>query len=316
MPDEPAILARCAELKTSSKKAIWPRVYLNRLIGFLPTASRRAGCKTPEYFDRVRGFDLWNAAGARADFISLWRLSLRAAKALGAPGIVADFECYNCGGLANPTTLASATGRQLPEVLAALRALGGELADVVAEEYPEAVIWSLFTGFGRPDWFKAGNMPLPALHAFIFEGMLDRARARRAGFRLVAGGEDDLGYYNPSLGVLKQKIAGRATAYDAWLRRFGRWLALGGTVTVWNDESRLTDWVRKDAGDSPPFKRFDDFVPIIAELLASYRFVWLYVPMCTDYNPFDGTSAAKLNPELRKTLEAGRSPKTANRIRD
>jgi hypothetical protein len=306
VPEEAAILARCQELRGLSKKPIWPRVYLNRLIGFLPSASRRSACSNPEYFDRIKGFDLWNDAGARQDFLALWRVGLRAAKALGAPGVVADFESYNCGGLCNPTTLAGAAGRSLPETQAALEELGANLADIVAEEYPDALVWSLFTHLGRPDWFKAGGVPLPGLHAYIFKGMLERGQRRRAAFKLVSGGEDDLGYYSESLALLEQKIARRAEAYSRLLNGFRKQLALGGTITVWNDDTRLTDWVRQDAGPTPPFKRFTDFEPLLAELLRTYRYVWVYVPRCTDYSPFEAATAASLNGELHTVLEASR----------
>lgn len=306
LPNEAALLARCAELRRLSNKPIWPRVYLNRMIGFLPTASRRTACFHPEYFDRIKGFDLWNEAGARDDFLTLWRLALRAAKALGSPGIVADLESYNCGGLANPTTLAHAAGRSLAETQSALEAIGAEMADIAAKEYPEAIIWSLFTLLGRPDWFKAGNVPLPALHAYIFKGMLERAQSGGARFRLISGGEDHLGYYSATLDALRQKIVGGSRNYERWLKRFGQQLELGGTITIWNDDSRLTGWVRQAAGSSSPFKRFADFEPFLTELFRSYRHVWLYVPMCTDYNPFDATTAPSLNRELRQVLERSR----------
>ncbi|HUS81159.1 MAG TPA: hypothetical protein VM283_07820, partial [Armatimonadota bacterium] len=207
IPDEAALLARCAELKQLSSHPIWPRVYLNRLIGFLPTATRRSACTNPEYFDPIKGFDLWDEAGTRTDFLTLWRLSLRAAKVLGAPGIVADLESYNCGGLCNPGTLAAATGRSLAETQAALRDLGGMMADIAGEEYPDALLWSLFTGFGRPEWFMVDGQPLPALHTYIFEGLLARAQERDLALQLISGGEMSLGYYSPSPEALRAKIA-------------------------------------------------------------------------------------------------------------
>lgn len=304
LPDEAALLERCAQLRELSAHQVWPRVYLNRLIGFLPTATRRSACQNPEYFDPIRGFDLWDDAGARGDFLALWRLSLRAAKALGAPGVVADFESYNCGGLANPSTLAAATGRTLPEVQTALRALGGMLTEIAAEEYPDALIWTLFTGFGRPDWFHVDDRPLPALHSYINEGLLQRATELELPLRLVSGGEMSLGYYSESVEALQAKIQARAEAFAPWLERFGERLVLGGTITVWNDDARLTGWARKAAGEDPPFECFADFQPLLAELFASYRHIWPYVPMVTDYNPFDAATAPDLNAALRATLSA------------
>ena len=307
LPEEAKLLARCAELRKLSKKTIWPRVYLNRMIGFLPKVSRRKACQNPEYFDRIKGFDLWDEAGARTDFLRLWRLSLRGAKVLGAPGVVADFESYNCGGLANPITLAKETGRSLEDTQAALRELGGKLTDIIAEEYPEAIAWSLFTELGRTDhyWNKTPSTPpLLALHAYIFEGMLSRAKERSAPFTLVSGGEDDIGYYNASRNALRQKIAAKANAFQPWLNRFSNRLALGGTITVWNDDTKLTGWAREAAGHAPPFKCFADFKPMLEELFRAYPYIWLYVPMVTDYNPFDAKTAPALNAKLREVIEA------------
>ncbi len=307
LPDEAALLARCAELKKLSRKTLWPRVYLNRLIGFLPKVSRRSACSSPEYFDRIKGFDLWDEAGARTDFLKLWRLSLRAAKALGAPGVVPDFESYNCGGVANPLTLAKACGRSLPETQAALRDLGAKLADIAAEEFPDAVLWSLITELGRADhyWNKPPqDPPLLALHAYLFEGLLEAARNRAMPLTLVSGGEDDIGYYHPSPEALRAKIAAKDLAFQALRKRFGDRLVAGGTITVWNDDSKLTGWAREAAGPAPPFKNFSDFAPMLAELFRAYRYVWLYVPMVTDYNPFDSVSAPALNAKLRQAIEA------------
>jgi len=304
LPDESTLLQRCAQLKRHSAHPIWPRVYLNRMVGFLPNTTLRSACRNPEYFDRIKGFDLADAAGARTDFLRLWRLGLRAARALGAPGVVADFESYNLGGLCNPATLATMTGQSVAETQEALRRLGAQLADVVAEEYPEAVIWSLFTGLSKSDWYTVNGQPLYLLHAYLFQGFLQRAAERNTPLRLVSGGELTVGYYSPSREALREKIAARAQRYRLALQQADGRLVLGGTITVWDDDRKLTGWAREAAGAAPPYKCFADFQPLLRELFTAYRHVWLYVPMVTDYNPFDARTAPDLNARLREALQA------------
>jgi hypothetical protein len=136
--------------------------------------------------------------------------------------------------------------------------------------------------------------------------MLDRAKGRAGHFTLVSGGEDDIGYYSASAEALRKKITAKAAAFQPWRNRFGGRLALGGTITVWNDDAKLTGWAREAAGPAPPFKHFDDFKPMLEELFRAYPYVWLYVPMVTDYNPFDPKTAPALNAKLREVIEASR----------
>lgn len=304
LPEEAALLARCQELRRPGGPTLWPRLYLNRCSGFLPSRMRREACQAPEYFDRIAGFDLWDEAGARTEFLRLWRLGLRAARALGAPGVVADFESYNLGGLGNPVTLAALAHRSLPDTQAALRALGAQLADLTAEEYPEAIIWSLFTGLGEPARYRVEGQALPLLQTYIFEGLLQRAAERAMPLRLVSGGETTLGYYSPSVAALRGKLAARAEGFGPARKQAGERLALGGTIVLWNDARRLTGWVRESAGATPPYQCFADFSPLLRELFAAYRYVWVYVPMVTDYNPFDAATAPGLNAALREVLRA------------
>ena len=133
--------------------------------------------------------------------------------------------------------------------------------------------------------------------------MLDRAKECGTPLTLIDGGEIGIGYYSPSPAALRKTIEARAKALQPPLERHGRKLTLGGTITVWNDDTKITGWVRKSAGDEPPFKRFADFKPMLAELFRAYSYVWLYVPSVTDYNPFDPKTAPQLNPELRKLIE-------------
>jgi hypothetical protein len=82
-----------ASWKKSTRKDIWPWVYLNRMIG-ANDAEGNPLTKVP-YFQRFQGLDLDGKAGAQNDFLENWRNALRLAKQTGVPGIVCDLEFYN-----------------------------------------------------------------------------------------------------------------------------------------------------------------------------------------------------------------------------
>ncbi len=84
-----------ATLKANSQKQIWPWVFFNKFIGYEEghrVASKKAN---RPYFNKIRGLDLNNEAGALEDFYLVWRTALTAAKRLGSPGIIVDPEPYN-----------------------------------------------------------------------------------------------------------------------------------------------------------------------------------------------------------------------------
>ncbi len=80
-----AMEAQMSGWKKSTTKDIWPWVYLNRMIG-VNDAEGNAPSKVP-YFQRFRGVDLDNSAGAQKDFLENWRNALHMARDTGVPGI-------------------------------------------------------------------------------------------------------------------------------------------------------------------------------------------------------------------------------------
>lgn len=111
-----------------------------------------------EYFRKIKGMDLGNTTGGRADFLKLWRYALRAAKEWNPPGIMLDPEAYNDYRTYDVRFLSRIRGEGIAEVIGACKELGADMAKVVAEEYPTCVIWSLFTRFEKT--LGGGNLPL------------------------------------------------------------------------------------------------------------------------------------------------------------
>ncbi len=181
-----------ARIKQAAKKQIWPWVYFNRFIGFARDGRSHSPLAEAPYFTRIRGFDLYNETGALGDFYEIWRQALRLARELQAPGILVDAEPYNNYQTYRVGYLAQQAGRSEAEVISRLRQIGAELADIVQQEYPTAVLWFFFSGLITPPAGAAPGEERSVTH--IVHGMLTRAKASGAQFLLVSGGELSAGY--------------------------------------------------------------------------------------------------------------------------
>src|SRR5579872_2787833 len=76
-PAEEEFMDEVALIKASSKKQIWPWIFLNRIVGSKADAKSLSPDADNPYFRRIKGLDLYNEAGALDDFIELWRIALR-----------------------------------------------------------------------------------------------------------------------------------------------------------------------------------------------------------------------------------------------
>lgn len=282
---------------------VWPWVFMNRMIARHPEGRSHVGTRqAPEYFKRIKAMDLDNAAGARADFLRIWRLALRLARRLDAPGIVADFEAYNNYRAYSPVWVAEQRGETVDKVIQQLRQLGADLADIVAEEYPKAVIWQLFfdpysTPYTAPDGRKVTRTC-----NYVNLGILDRAVEKGIPLTLIDGAETAVGYYQPSLERLKGRIDAHQAKARPFLDKYGERLQLAGTIAPYADCRRLDGWIRRAAGDNPPWKTAADFVPLFKELFARYRWMWIYAASAARFNPYDATAAGPIYEALRQAL--------------
>ena len=270
-------------IRNSARKHVWPWVFTNRFIGRGERTHTSAGKQAPEYFTRIKGWDLSGQAGAQADFLKLWRGALNLARQLGAPGIVLDLEAYNAYESYSLASLAKTEELPEEEVTRRLSELGREMTDIVAEEYPHAVIWSLFLQFG----------PQTAVR-YLLEGMLESAKQQNVPLQLVEGGETTVGYYNPSLAVLQGRLRTRAEDLAPWLTRFPERLRLGGTISPYSDPEQLTSWIKRTSeSGGRVFQNAREFRPLFEELFASCEYLWIYAASASGYLPFaDGKRAA------------------------
>lgn len=291
----PELQSRIKEWRKVTNKDLWPFVFLNRIVqqepdvkvNFLnamltrlgialankqdsPTAAH-PGVRPDPAFYPIKGMDLDNECGALEGLLFNWRQALRTAKALKSPGIGFDMEFYNNYPLGDVLTLAKRRAEQAEVTRQKLRFLGQKLADIVAEEYPAAVIWSLFTGLAP---WQESNASIPAATSCaegISEGILERAKQRRLRLVLIDGAENDVGYINRSLDYLRDKLLKQQSDKKGWTESYGH-LELGATIAPWLDSKHKAAWM----GDQPGLQGIEDFLPFFALLLQHRRFVWIY----------------------------------------
>jgi len=282
-----------ASWKRSTGKAIWPWVYLNRMIG-ANAAEGNPDAKAP-YFQRFQGLDLDGKAGARNDFLENWRNALLLAKETGVPGIVCDLEFYNNYKAYDVAELAHMTLTPQQDVVNALRQLGARMADIAAAEYPGATLWFFFTGFTRPQYRMIEGQPYYLAATYIAEGLLDQILQRRLPLRVLSGGEVGLGYCHRSVEDLRQAIEKRAAAFAPTLQKYSGILELAGTMTLWSDRAAKKNWVAQGACGSSSAATVEELVPYMEILFRTYRYNWLYGSPNGGYFAFQSGSASRFD---------------------
>jgi hypothetical protein len=290
--------AQIASWKKSTRKEIWPWVYLNRMVGANDAEGNRY-TKVP-YFQRFQGLDLDGKAGAQNDFLEDWRNALRIAKATGVPGIVCDLEFYNNYKAYDLAELARMISQPRPEVLTLLRQVGARMADISAAEYPGASIWFLFTGFTRPEYRVIDGRPYYLAATYIVEGLLDQIQQHHLPLRVLSGGEVGLGYCHNSVEDLRQAIEKRAADFAPFLRKYNGILELTGTMTLWSDRSAKKSWVAQGACGASSAASVEDLVPYMELLFRSYRYNWLYGSPNGGYLTFDTSSAPRFDDAIEQ----------------
>lgn len=312
VPEEGSLLRHCRHVRRVSSKRIWPRIYLNRIIEVSADMKARQTYRNLPYFAAIKGMDLYDEAKALSDFYLLWRSSLRMARALGAPGIVLDVESYNHGQAEQVLWIAERQGKTTAEVMDRLKAVGVRLADITSEEFPQAVVWSLFTLLDRPDQYPVTSGRCYLAASYLFMGLLERASQKRIPLVLISGGESG-GYYYPSVEAMRSRFAARNTGFRPWLDRYPKHLKLGATITIWGDARNNTGWALEAATANTPYRHVLDFKPLLAEMFRTYRYVWFYVPMVTDYRPLHLEESRATNERIAELLRRTRPPSGGRR---
>jgi hypothetical protein len=291
--------SKIAEWKRATKKDIWPWVYVNRMIAAAPD-STNAYTKDP-YFHHIAGADLDGKAGAQKDFLQNWQNSLRAAKESGASGVVCDLEFYNYYKEYDPAALAQAIGKNPAETVELLHRLGAQMADLAAEQFPNAILWFVFTGFTHPGYKSVENQPYYPSPTYIAMGLLDEIQKRQLPLKVLSGGAGSLAYCHESLDQFKDAIQDRQVKIAPQLKKYQPTLELAGTMTLYSDRSEMQDWVKKDCSTSTA-EKLEDLQPFVELLLKTYRYNWIYGSGDGGYFPF--TPAANRFDALIRKAEA------------
>jgi hypothetical protein len=284
--------------KKSTRKDIWPWVYLNRMVA-ANDAEGNALTKVP-YFQKFQGLDLDGKAGAQKDFLENWRNALRLARKSGVPGVVCDIEFYNNYKADDVAELARMTSMPRPEALIALAQVGARMADIAAEEYPGAALWFLFTGFTRTDYRMIDGKPYYLAGTFVAQGLLDQIQQHHFPLHVLAGGEIGLGYCHTSLDDLRQGIEKRGVVFAPLLQKYSGILELAGTMTLWSEKSAKKNWVIQGACGTSTANTVEDLVPYMELLFRTYRYNWIYGSPNGGYFAFDPTSAPRFDSAIAK----------------
>jgi len=300
-----AIAGKLKEAHRLLKIDVWPWVFANRFIGVPEDATRHPSVSQgarPEYFTRIPILDLDNETGARADMLTMWRYAVRAAKELGAPGIVLDLEAYNNYQAYQVSYVAERRQEPVGDVIGKCEAVGADLAKICEEEYPECIVWSLFSHLRSPGRLAGYSGPVCPTTGHITLGFLRYAQEHKVPCKYLCGGETDVGYYNRNVEALKRRIALRDAAMADLLSRFPDHFFLAGTISPYHDHTILTDWIKRAAGDDPELKTIQDFEPMFRTLFDAYDWVWIYASSAARTEPYDPERNKEYSDVLRAAL--------------
>lgn len=306
VPTVDAMDARLAAWKADTSKAIWPWVYINRMLAIDPADANPYSKDV--YFKKFDGADLDGKAGAQADFFSNWTNSIRAAHDSASPGIVCDLEFYNYQKAYEIPELAARIHQSPEQTVASLRALGTRMADAAAQQYPTAVLWFLFTGLTHPTYKTVAGQSYYPAPSYVVLGLLDEIQAKHLHLTVISGGEGSLGYCHESLQEFHTKIADRRDAFASHLARFGDSLELSGTLTLWSDKSAKRNWVNQFPCNVSPPATVEELQPYLELMLKSYRYNWIYGSMDGGYDAYKPEIATRFDAVIRKAVASTANP--------
>lgn len=293
-----AVLPQLKRFHAVAEKDLWPFVFLNRILQEQPNGHRHDPALT-----RIRGMDLNNGAGALADFLLQWRRALQIARALGSPGVGVDPEFYSNYPLADIATLAARRGESEAETRVKLAAVGAQMADIVQQEYPGVVIWTLAVGFGSVRNVALGTSaasqsePSAAVTSgVLLTGLLERSKQAGIPLTVIDGSENAVGYQHWSIQEISARLLTQTLNDKAWLTRYPQ-LVMGATIAPWLDTQHRAPWMT----DTSAIRGVKQFQPLIAFLLAHRAFVWVYGAN-TAYDVWDQTYADRFDPMLRGAI--------------
>ncbi len=274
-----------------SRKQVWPWLFFNRFLGSRAGDKNHSPLSGAPAFRRIKGMDIYNEDGALGDFFERMGMALSIARSLGSPGIVIDPEFYNDYEFEDIRVLAGRIGRPEAEVERGLEAIGARMCDIANQKYPGCTIWFLATGLTRTRRVPTGGRQYMRSFTYIVQGLLERAKSTRSGIILVSGGEITVGYCPQNIQDLREHIRRRQMDYAPLLKAYPN-LRLGGTAAPWMSRREKTGWMRLRKCGTSKIAGIEDFEPLVKELMASYRYVWVYSAWAGGYDPFEDVASA------------------------
>lgn len=293
-------LKRSAEfIKKSTNKQIWPWVFLNRIVGVNEKEQPKDIIKDKPYFLKIKGIDIYDEAKALSDFYELWRFSLRLAKYFSSPGIIFDIETYNKYEVNKINYLAQLNNKSKDDIIRQLEFVGTKLIEIAEKEYPDAIIWFLFTHLGDPPpyWYPLFQKHMSVSHIVI--GMLKEAEKRNLPLKFISGGEIGLGYCHSSISELIKKINKRKERFEPFLVNYPK-LHLGGTIAPWNNSSLKKGWMKEGECIKSKLETMEDFIVPIQTLAKNYDYIWIYATPMAGYDAYDKSIAEQFSLPLKR----------------
>lgn len=280
IPDYNDFLPYINIAKTSSKQ-FWPRLYRNVL----------SQCDDPEkQCYNITEVDIYNEAGVLEEYYSLIDLALRIARETNAGGIVIDPEDYSTLSGYGISSLAEAKNKTEQQIIDRCLEIGAEIADIINNQYPEAVIWYLFI------------RTMNTTDSYIAQGLLARARDMNYQFTVIEGGEHNVWYPHVSLKDTRNKLNHQYEDFindgDGNLLDLYPNLRLGGCIAPWKDYSQdvpvgdnfynsIEQY--KASGGTHTTLTIDDFGDVFSHLFNARGYTWIYgvTRLSNAYNDFD-----------------------------
>jgi len=247
------------------------------------------------YFRKIAGADLDDAEGAQSDFLALWRNAIASARDSKMPGIVFDQEFYNNYAEYDIGELSRESGKKPAEVVSKFEALGARMADIASQEYPDSVLWFLWTGLTHAGYKTYDGVSYYPSPTYIAIGLLDEIAQKRLRLRVLTGGEGSLGYCHDTLDDFRSAIGKRDSDMKSTLEKYSGILETAGTMTLWSD--RRANQVCKTA--SAP--TIEDLEPYLDLLFESYRYNWIWASGDGGYLAFAPGVAPRFDAVIRRS---------------
>jgi len=305
VPDFDSLKPELQKVREALKIDPWPWVALNRIFGAPSDRSGHAASHAMklEYFLKIKGMDIGSDGAARADYLKLWRLAVRAAREWKSPGVMWDPEAYNDYRAYEVPFVAKARGESVDDVIRECEALGADMAKIIAEEYPQCAVWSLFSRLEVSQNTPGHKDKIYMTPTHITIGLLRYAKENKVPLKYICGGETTPGYCDKSVEDLKRKIAKRDGDVAPFLEEFPDHLFLAGTISPYHDYNLCTGWIQKGY-EGTPFKTIGDFEPLLKTLFDAYDWVWVYAASAAKTEPYNPVNNKMYSNVLRAALDA------------